>query len=161
MGKRKKTDMKKLLLIVIMMMGFICCLNRDSFYTKKGGWDTRRIPLVKPYECVTTDRGANWLVHTPNYCDELINKINVIDGIIIGKCDLNCVKQNTLQQKICTWFFIIPDKRFKAEFKSEKMFLDSLSKITNQKVVFRNVDEVYQQFCDKDYLEWFPDEYKN
>ncbi|NTW34127.1 MAG: hypothetical protein HGB12_16165 [Bacteroidetes bacterium] len=149
--------MKKIIYnCLFILVLFTNCKNGDPYYTSYGGLDYDRIPLIKPYELHRNYK--TWLVSGPNFYSSMCVKINVINKVIIGYWDKK-VSINFKEVDSC-WFFIVPEKKIEAEFSDKKIFLDSLSKFTKQKPVFSNVEEVWKQFNEDGYLEWFPEEYK-
>lgn len=149
-----------LLLVFCAVSAFNCGNDVTDFYTKKGGWDYKRIPLIEPY--VATNGGTGWGVQfynvklrDENWSD--ISRINVIDSIIV----IHWIGVSKITEKSdTTWSFIVPKRKIEAKFRNEKSYLDSLSYYTNEKPVYREVEEVWDQFKKNTYLEWFPEKHK-
>jgi hypothetical protein len=141
------------------------CKHCDSYYTKKGGFDYIRIPLLKPYDIKKVNK--DWTIqftglaksypdmYTSSVC---VKRINVIDSIIIASCYNSWAIKGKVVDHL--WCFIIPNRKVEASFDNESEFLDSLSYYTKKKPDFIDIEEIWLQYKDNGYLTWFPTECK-
>ena len=167
-GKGNLFVIKYMIGILILIFLFPNCENnRDSYYTKKSDWRAykRRIPLIKPYDAQCPQKIWNIAFFRPcKSCPDggtfciCATKINVIDSIIIVYCDQEWPIQDKTVDSL--WSFIIPSKKVEVTFNDRKSFEDSLSYYTKKPPVYRDVEDVWQQYKNNGWLDWFPEEYK-
>ncbi|MBK7964793.1 MAG: hypothetical protein IPK10_05545 [Bacteroidetes bacterium] len=85
-------------------------------------------------------------------------KVDVMDSVIVAfYYDKWILVQ---ENRDTTWHIIIPGKEKAYRFENEEKFSTELSKFTNGSPNFREVSDLWVEFKEKGYLNWFPEEYK-
>src|ERR1700743_966447 len=99
----------KRVVLFLMVLNFLSCQLRDSFATRRAGYDYIRVPFISPYEAIQLNNTAEWRMNFFNMAlsSSAINikNVNVINQIILLYCkpaNLNGVKVDQ------AWFVIIP-----------------------------------------------------
>jgi hypothetical protein len=175
-----------LFLIVISLGLFSFCGNNskeDPFYTTKGGFDDIRIPLIKPYivENIGYSDGKPWMINCfymetlEDPFSVLVSHLNVVsDSVIIFYNDgrktyygeithTKTIYGDTVDDNPSldtTWGLIIPSKKKEVVFENRNDFNEYLKLYSNEEVSFIDIDDLWKQFSENDYLKWFPEEYK-
>lgn len=112
-----------------MITGFclIACQRRDTFYTRRVGFDYIRIPLIKPYEAVLLNGQKEWIMNLRNEgpTSSVINikQIGVGNRVIVlhsENSNLNGTKVNE------AWFVIIPTRHIEQGFETRAEFVKFL-----------------------------------
>lgn len=136
----------------------------DSFYAKSSGFDYRRLPLIKPYEAISTNK-ETWDVqfhvkgkkYPETYVTGVINvkKVAVQNGVLmLFTPDSNFITEGL---PIYQWFVVIPEKQVEKGFETEQEFLDYLKGIGMEKPEMKDIDTLHDQFEKTKCLDWIPD----
>ncbi len=133
-----------------------------AFFESRGGWDYRRIPLIEPYQAISSDK-ETWTISLktdsiryqfsigPTKLDVVNNRFVIIyaPNAALGGERFNEV-----------WFIIIPEENTEIGFTKEEDFLTYLKDKGIDNPNLTDVNELYEELVNKGYLEWFPKEYK-
>jgi hypothetical protein len=141
-------------------------VSRDPFYTGTSEYDDKfkRVPLIKPYEAISSEGGDWWNISLQNnhmfnstdplsYYDNIsdVTKIAVEKGLIMGFTPLSG------KNSVVNWFVLIPDKKIEMGFANKGDFLKYIQIYGLQEPNWATIDEFYQQFIRTDCLDWIPD----
>jgi hypothetical protein len=144
----------------------MCDSKKDIYYTQKTSWTRyeRRIPLLKPYDVQYNQK--IWYMEFYRPCKTCpdgwtfsicATKINVMDSIIIVYCNQKySIKGNPTDS---LWSFIIPSRNIEVTFSDKKSFQDSLSYYTKKPPIFKDIEDVWRQYDENGWLDWFPEAY--
>ena len=150
---------KLIITIFIFVTNNGCKSDKDKYYTEIREFGLIRFPTIPPYIAGSTE-GLNgpWFLLDSIYSGEEIHSLDVVDTIIVA---FYYNKYILVPENIdTTWYIIIPNMKGSYYFKNEKKFFDKLSLLTNKKPHFREASDLWLEFKNKGYLEWFPEEYK-
>ena len=133
-----------------------------GFFESGGGWDYRRIALIEPYEARSIDK-ETWLIgskvdSTRYQSSILVTELDVVEGRYIITYAPDALLGG--EQFADVWFVIIPEENVEEGFSTEESFLAYLEDRGIERPDLIDVNQLYQEFVDKGYLEWFPEEYK-
>jgi hypothetical protein len=133
-----------------------------AFFESGGGWDYIRIPLIEPYQALSADE-KTWSISlkTDSYRYQFsidISELDVINSRFIATYCANCTLDGVQVDE--RWFIIIPEENIEIGFTKEEEFLTYLEDKGIDNPNLTDVNELYDEFVDKGYLEWFPEEYK-
>jgi hypothetical protein len=133
--------------------------NTDPFYVDEKGFDFNRFPLIKPYEVITLNHGAEWNL---GLNDEIgfshrvsnVRKVDVKQGLIIAYGNDSTYLNNRKVYE--AWFVINSTTKEEKGFTTETEFLTYLKKQGIEKPEWKEVNAVFKQFLDTYCLEWIP-----
>lgn len=134
-----------------------------GFFKSTGGWDYRRIPLIEPYQAISTDK-ETWTIDLKTNSIRAtfsigVAKLGVIDKRVIVVYDApNAILRGERVGE--AWFVIIPEENIEKGFTKEEEFLSYLEGRGIDHPKLTDVNEVYKEFFNKRHLEWFPEEHK-
>ncbi len=134
-----------------------------GFFESAGGSDYRRIALIEPYQAINTNNDESWTVsstvHSSSYSfSASATKLNVINNKYIITYSPNDVLEGKRFDEV--WFVAIPEENVEEGFTNEEEFLAYLKEKGIDTPNLQSVNELYDEYRYKGYLEWFPDEYK-
>lgn len=155
--------MKIFKIFAICIVFIAACTNKDnkgrdadSFYKEKGGWDAGRIPLIKPYEAIITNKNVGWGMGLEGLDGDTgftnIKNINVIDGMILVY-SVNSILHGIDTKE--TWHIIVPNKGIEKGFSNHQDYLNYLNKlgVTSEPNLI-NIDKVAKFFDKYDRVDW-------
>lgn len=169
-------DIKKIIITVI-TINFISCtqhenvnsnktqMNKDPFYTENSGYDYIRLPLVKPYELISLDKGNIWglegqpkpkLIKEDNTAFG-IKKIEVKSGIILCYCEGHTMVGGEKFDR--AWYVFIPEQNINKGFATEQEFITYLQTkgIQKEPIEWDTPEKLFEQFSNTHCLPWIPD----
>lgn len=155
------------LFMLLIACSFTRYYSEDPFYSYNGEWDSIRFPLIKPYEVIDIGLGNGWgmsLYPSPSIKGiqgyigiEDIEKISVIDGIIMVYTRHKPYIDVTVGEKAVYWFVIIPAKKIEVGFDNEDDFLQYLNGENINEPTWEDPDSIFQRFQSTGCLKWIPD----
>jgi hypothetical protein len=133
-----------------------------AFFESGGGWDYRRIPLIEPYQAISSDK-ETWTIdlRTDSIRYQYSigpTKLDVVNDKFIIIYALNAALGGERFNEV--WFVIIPEENNEIGFTKEEEFLTYLEDKGIANPNLTDVNKLYDEFVNKGYLEWFPEEYK-
>jgi len=117
-------------------------LHKDSFNNDTGGFDSFRLPLIKPYYYLT--------LHD-------IQKLALMNNVIMVYTPF--VEQNiepSIGQKVFHWFVIVPASDVEEGFEQEEAFLDYIQRFNIKQPNWLNPKDAYSQFTKTGCQDWVP-----
>lgn len=157
-----------LLLLSSLMLGcrILTDINQDPFYRDKGGWDSTRFPLIKPYYVIMVNRDGDWQIPLPAeitskemyYYISLryIEQIAVENDVIMIYTPFMEIVDESIGQKVLHWFVLVPEKKVEVGFDNEADFLKYINSYGIDDPVWRKPDSIYEQFSKTRCLDWIP-----
>lgn len=161
------------LIFIVVTTIFLFCANlflqgqSDPFYTDTGGWDSLRVPLIKPYYLVSLDKGASWSMrlhaNPPSESTYYyltihdIRQLAVANNIIMLYTPY--VEHNIDQsvgQKVLHWFVISPESNIEEGFGNEDEFLNYIFQLGIQRLDWLVPNEVFEHYSRTYCLDWIP-----
>ena len=157
------------LLLVVLLSGCMTMAssNRDPFYRDNGGWDSVRIPLIKPYYAILIKGDRNWQI--PLFANvsskdiyyyitlHHVEKIAVESSILMVYTPYIENVDASIGQKVLHWFVFVPDKNLETGFDNEADFLKYIQNYDVQVPAWEFPDSIYKQFIKTGCLDWIPD----
>ena len=129
----------------------------DEFYSRTGGWDYTRMPLIKPYELINLS--DEWLLGTFEEGSTKPTRIYGIQQISINQdyslflCEQSDFSETTLQKK---WCVLEMSTAKEVCFSSEKEFNDYVESKKIPQPTWINAEIAFKQFLESGYLPWMP-----
>jgi len=128
----------------------------DLFYTNTGGFDLKRVPLIKPYEAIkVSDNEWQIQLFTTRLLSTVIhfaNEVDLVDSaILIHVKGETIIKENIYNEG---WFIVIPKLNLEEGFNIKGDFDEYLSKLHLKDYKFKLTDSVYAQFVRDGYVKW-------
>lgn len=138
---------------------------KDRFYNKTGGFDYKRLPLIKPYELWSTGNLLNvW------YCDlkssanpkqhQLVaQEVFVMNELIVFNCNKGCGKNGNRVPDLFTLLNLKNKSEIDITSRVELLIqIKKINKDINFKspddIRFLNIDSVYKSFNNTGKLPW-------
>ena len=126
-----------------------------GFYKDKGALDMGRIPLIKPFEAVTTENN-NWILRADD--DSVLFTVP-------GAREVRVIHQEILVHSLNTiinyapakegWFVIIPKTHFSKGFATHKEYLDQLRhEGFNKEPLLYDINKIFSYFDKNDTVTW-------
>ena len=148
--------------ILFLVLVLESCLSNnknphDDFYIRSSGWDYRRLPLIKPYQAISTDR-ETWIINISEHSKlnqfsfSNVKKIAVIKDYFFVYCS-DSTLFNGIRVKEA-WFLVNPYKKTETGFLNKNDFDMYLKKNQIPKIEWYEIDETWKNFDDKIYLPW-------
>jgi len=149
-------------LLLLIIASQSCKDAVDEFYTEPREFRLIRIPLIHPCFAGSTQRleGPWFLFDCYGYMGSMeVNYIDVLDSVIVG---FYYTKWTVVPEKVdTTWHIIVPFDKTSYQYNNEKEFYNKLNEFTYRKPNFVEASNLWLEFKEKGYLEWFPKEYKH
>lgn len=149
----------RLILVTFVITCLLSCTNTsagDEFYTKKGEWDSGRIPFIKPYEAIITSKEFGWGMNLDGKDGDTgffnIKKANVVDGIILIY-SINSIFHGVNVKQ--SWHIIIPGKHIEKGFTSYKEYRDYLNALgIKSEPILYSIEHIAKYYEDHDTINW-------
>lgn len=130
----------------------------DEFYTKTGGFDHQRIPLLRPYQAININK-KSWSIdlqtksirYQPSINDIL--RIGVANDLIVTY-SLNSLLEGVAVEK--AWFVLSPSKRIERGFSDFNEMSNFIKKLGMLVPELKDANLQYKLFINGKRLHWFP-----
>lgn len=142
--------------LLLYVVYFLYKLDNDEYYRPWFTFNCKQIPLIKPYRAGNCG-GSEWILDYGGEFGDKIVSINIIDSIIIAEKYDKSIPKNL---RDTTWFIYIPRKYLRYEFKNKASFDQVVVQYTKKTYKTKPTEEVFSEFIDIGYLEWFPKDIK-
>jgi hypothetical protein len=154
--------MKKYIVIPLLSILFVSCNaptkeeREREFYTDKGSFDMGRIPLIKPFEVVTTEH-SNWILQatddtTGYFTVDGVKEVRVVNQFILVH-SLNTTLNGARAKE--GWFVIIPKTHFSKGFATHQEYLDLLHyEGFSEEPALYKINTVFEYFDKHDTITW-------
>ena len=133
-----------------------------AFFESTGGWDYRRIPLIEPYQAVSSDK-KTWTIDLKT--DSIryqysvsSTKLDVINDRFIITYAPNAALRGERFNEV--WFVIVPEENIEKGFAKEEEFSAYLKDNGIDNPNLTDANKLYEELVTNGYLEWFPEEFK-
>lgn len=133
--------------------------HTDDFYRRKGGFDYYRLPLLKPYELISTaDHPDYWstTLKEREIAYEIIiagQQLYVAKDFFIIACFQQCVVKGVAYPTV--YYLVVPNKKKGAAFNSlNRLTQYVFSEFGEKNITFRNIKDVYGEFVQTDTVPW-------
>lgn len=156
-----------MLLISLSSCTWLPGFYKDPFYKNSGGFDSFRLPLLKPYYLTYLDTETSWDMElqadppseSTYYYLTLhdIQKIAIANGIIMLYTPYieRSIDPN-IGQKIYHWFAIVPSANIEEGFENEDDFLEYVKEFDIQQINWQSPEDLYKIFTRTGCLDWIP-----
>jgi hypothetical protein len=119
-------------------------LTEDPFYHSTGGFDSQRLPLLKPYEAIRINRRDGWIIKLFSDSSTVSSVFNVRriailqDKIYVAAKGVNYVRGSEVS---ALWVLLTPPNQ-------ERVFVDSTAFYQHSplRLPWRSPDRAYQEF---------------
>jgi hypothetical protein len=149
----------KSLIILTVITCLLACTDTstiDKFYTEKGEWDSARLPFIKPYEAVITNKDFGWSMNLDGKDGDTgffnIKKANIVDGIILIY-SINSIFHGVDVKQ--SWHIIIPKKHIEKGFASYQEYRDYLNALgIKSEPILYDIEHIANYYEDHDTINW-------
>lgn len=137
--------------------------EESSFFQSKGGFDSRRIALLAPYEAISIN-GKTWDIqlqlNSIAYQDWItdISHLDVIDCQFIVSVSHNSFFSGNRVEEV--WFFISPNENIELGFEDQNQIKEFLynKQIDHDLSTILDVNELYEKMLNNESIHWYPSE---
>ncbi|MEO7211170.1 hypothetical protein [Mucilaginibacter sp.] len=154
-----KYSIRLFVFLCILFIQFACKHNYshvDRFYTEKGDGDMGRLPLIKPYEVLSTTTDMGWCIALKGkysgigFCN--VKKVTVLDTVILLYTGNTILYNRNVKQ---SWHVIIPKNDFDKGFDNHTDYLNFLTSMAiKPEPNLYNIDLVASYFDEYEFIDW-------